>query len=558
MNYVREHFLSILFKYPKDKKRSLEHSYDEGMLSKFLIDRDVDGIYNSHAKDRSFSKHWWGYVLALTCKIFSNRMDGDENILINVLTEIFNKFKKDEFIDNHVLIYNIFDIISRYYDKSEEQYKYAWFYKNCENGFVLTKQFIDNAKPKFFHIHLTLTNINSTKKRKGWESKYMINLLYNSCRDYTFNLFVNKYIINKNNNNNNNKDIDIDNVKLFLQYSENYFINIKSPREGICSLVNLMIERNTFSNIICIKYFYDYARSIIYNYYSYHDYINDAGINKIVDYLSKNSDFKLDFSILDKYPLFKQFKFEILNCAIKKNITYFVPFSNNIILSLYSDFNKLPKCARKIENSQICTIKSIKFLTKKDDLENTFIAQLIVLSIDSLNEDLVGILKSDSKYLTENLFQNSIIADNSIIVEYFLSNKFQIEHKHFCLCNSIKMLGSFKKYNFYLDFESYFKLIRIKQFTLEELKPYSIYADDDEEFNKIKNKLEYCELEKLIQKESSYDIIKLIEYLELNKPNINIETIIYLSNNSNKQILYNYMNNTNYQKDVNSKKLIKK
>ncbi len=83
--------------------------------------------------------------------------------------------------------------------------------------------------------------------------------------------------------------------------------------------------------------------------------------------------------------------------------------------------------------------------------------------------------------------------------------------------------------------------------SIEQLKSYSIYENDDEEFNKIKSQLELNELEKLISCDNTYNLIKLIEYLDVNTPLITIDMIIYQSTNATRQILYEYYKNQQNQ-----------
>jgi len=60
----------------------------------------------------------------------------------------------------------------------------------------------------------------------------------------------------------------------------------------------------------------------------------------------------------------------------------------------------------------------------------------------------------------------------------------------------------------------------------------------------------------LIQKDTNYDLIKLIEYLHKNKPQLDLETLVFLSNDTNRPILFDYyqsMNNVKYDLEIEDK-----
>ena len=253
----------------------------------------------------------------------------------------------------------------------------------------------------------------------------------------------------------------------------------------------------------------------------------------------------IDFEIIfkEEYKELIKNKLALFDFIVEKNFKQFKQLTFETILSIFSTYDK--NLHAKL--NKIFSMDSIKFLTKTSDITSRHIENLLLLPIDKLSEDIITIIKSDKKYLTENIFRKAIISNNKYIVEYFINNKFIVDKQHLILVNSIEMLQVFKKNNFYLDFDSYRELVRTKKMSIEQLKTYSIYENDDDEFNKIKSQLELNKLEKLISSDNTYNLIKLIEYLDINKPLITLDMIIYQSTNSNRQILYEYYKNQQNQ-----------
>jgi hypothetical protein len=302
-------------------------------------------------------------------------------------------------------------------------------------------------------------------------------------------------------------------------------------------------EPTANSNLIYIIFLHQYQQRKL-KIWNQPDNLPEEYYNKLIAKLDKDNQL-VDFNIIfkEEYKELIKNKLALFDFIIEKNFKHFKQLTFEIILSIFSKYDKITHA----KLNKIFSIESIKFLTKTSDITSRDIENLLLLPIDKLSEDIITIIKSDKIYLTENIFKKAIISNNKYIVEYFINNKFIVDKQHLMLANSIEMLQVFKKNNFYLDFDSYHELVRTKKMSIEQLKTYSIYENDDDEFNKIKSQLELNELEKLISSDNTYNLIKLIEYLDINKPLITLDMIIYQSTNANRQILYEYYKNQQIQ-----------
>ena len=529
------YYKNILHKYPNDKNKSNNHDYNRVSIEKFFVDyykniKEFNDFYTLYVLNKPFSEHWWKFVLSAYILNTKYRDEEDEKEL-KILTNIFDTFQKGEFIKDNKLVALLLICNNNYYYDNEIP---LWFTKNIENGFTITGELMREL-PRYKKITkiLEITNISPKKKCEGWESKIFINKLFSYVRDgVNLTIFTNKYIQNKDSE-----------TKKFVQYTEDYLKNKLLKNKYLCPklIFNLMDfsfdNDNVKSNLIFITYMYLYSINKLYNYYEETEVYNTSIYNKFLQKLEKQK-IILDFNIIINSELKNCFmeKIQFFDFIIKKNIINFKPLSEEYILEILSSDNK-----KSCEN--LFSINGIKFLLKITELSTAFIEKLLMCPIEKLSLDLINIIKSNKKYLTENIFTKSIIMNNTHIVDYFINNKFIVNKNHQLLANSIEMLQVFKNNNIYLDFDSYRELVRTKKMSIDQLKSYSIYENDDDVFEKIKSKLELNELDKLISCDNTYNLIKLIEYLDVNKPQITLDMIIYQSTNSNRQILYEYYKN---------------
>ena len=536
---------SIIRKYSVDKNKSKNHSYNMNGITEFFTnydnnDNNYEDFYNEYVIGKEFSEHWWIFVLAIYHNKYDlsseQELDANDTFYVGFINKIFNGFKKGEIITNYDILYALINKHNIYISN-----QYDWFYKNIENGFVVEKKFIAGInKYNSLKTELELTTISPTKKGEGFESKMFIQKLFKQAYNdpHIIEKFINKYIANK-----------PESIKKFIHLTENYLIERLTKHKYmyqnlIFIIINFICkEPSANSNLIYIIFLYQYQQGRL-RIWNQADNLPEEYYNKLIAKLDKNNQL-IDFEIIfkEEYKELIKNKLALFDFIIEKNFKQFKQFTFETILSIFSTYDK--NLHAKL--NKIFSMESIKFLTKSPDITSRYVENLLLLPIDKLSEDIITIIKSDKKYLTENIFRKAIISNNKYIIEYFINNKFIVDKQHLILVNSIEMLQVFKKNNFYLDFDSYRELVRTKKMSIEQLKSYSIYENDDEEFNKIKSQLELNELEKLISCDNTYNLIKLIEYLDVNTPLITIDMIIYQSTNATRQILYEYYKNQQNQ-----------
>ena len=228
-----------------------------------------------------------------------------------------------------------------------------------------------------------------------------------------------------------------------------------------------------------------------------------------------------------------------------------------------------------LDNNNLVNIFEIIY---NDSYDEELLEIISILYDDlRLNSTLFNYLLSKGCQLTDKLFNLYCKIGNLNIIEIFLENKFKPSDDTFLNINydsNVKirdLLKLFNKYNFYINENVLRKIwnkLKNKTFDDDNIKQYTIYVNNDEEFNNLLPELQqnfnkYHEEINLLFN-SPYTCV--IDYCKTNK--ITLEQIIACNNNERRQNLLeiyieqNKIDNSNLIPEMNKvntqKKIIRK
>ncbi len=501
-----------------------QYCFDKKIITAALKKKN-NTFYADYVKDKPFNPQWVEFVLS----ILSEHTIED----FNILNHLFENAKEGQYVNNVEIISKIvkdnLDYYENHGDKLIEKYmtKYQWLRTNINNGFKITSEFISNIR-KYFIIYdeLTLVHFEKTSSREPWQNQKFIEKLY-KAETIIIKLFIDKHLTTEKNK------------QKFINLSEAYF------KKNSHSLTNQNYVVGVYGQFMLSmsNYYNDYIMTLFlldyHNFYNFIKYNNnkkyfpqDISVDVINNFMKKHNKI-IDFNKIN--DITKEYNYTFADHHILNLI-------NNIYSNKFTEFKKLNmldllkyyKTA-----SQGDKIEKLEYMYDGKFTEQDYYSLMLIYEFTDELLEKYGqkILKNNE--LSKKIFHNALNVDNEIIVEYFLHNKYNVTNEDILNTKSNDILILYTQNNIFMTKDVLYKYYRkyYSNHTLDNLIYFTEYHNHPEDFKEIQKEIELSEFEELIcNNENTYMLIVELE----KKPIVTIDMIVYLANDENKIILYDY------------------
>ncbi len=505
-----------------DEINNHKYCFDKKIITAALLKKKNNTFYVDYVKDKPFNLEWVEFVLG----ILSEHTIED----FTILNHLFENAKEGQYVNNINIISKIIKDNVDYYENHGnnwvEKYinKYQWLRTNINNGFKVTSELISNIR-KYFTIYdeLTLVHFKKTTSREPWQNQKFIEKLYKS-ESIIIKMFIDKHLTTEKNK------------QKFINLSEAYF---KKDDNNFNNKINLGIyvqfmlsQSNYYNEYIMILFLRNFEN--IYNFLILEKkyFPQDISMDVINSFMKKNNKI-IDLNIINKIT--KEY-----NCNLEERDIYYL--LNDIYKYKFTEFKKLNiqellKIYKIASNED--KIEKLEYFYDGKFTEEDYYSLILMYSFTSKLLENYGekILKNNE--LSKKIFNNALNVDNEIIVEYFLNNKYNVTDEDILNTKSNEILLLYKEHNIFMTKDVLYKYYRkyYNNHILDNLIHFTEYHNHPEDFKEIQKEIELTEFEELIcNTENTYMLI-----LELEKqPIVTLDMIVYLANDENKNILYDY------------------
>ena len=324
------------------------------------------------------------------------------------------------------------------------------------------------------------------------------------------------------------------NIQKFNMYFDNNFPSFL-PYNYITKYIYFLLKTNVYNHVYVAMILADTT------------YIDILGIGALTKKLKDNNK-KISYDDM------------IRNC----NSDYF----HNIYINKFTEFDKL-----SVEQMLRCCI-NFSFEDNEEkvlEIMHYMCHENIYLHMDKLifHHDLTDYLFEKYKekilsdpYLCHQIYNKALYAKKIDLLEILLENKYQPASEDYLKLGDANCFGVFDDYNNYMDvdtikkyaittLQSHADYIGKKETTytmlnniigniLDHIQIFTIYKNDDTKLDTLKNNL-LTEFEKVILADN---IINILFYVETKKPQIDLETIMLITDHTKRLAIYEYYNNS--------------
>ncbi len=505
-----------------------DYCWNEKTLTTALSKKKNNTFYNDYIKDKPFNTEWVEFVLTIVSKYTIEDYD--------ILNKIFENAKEGQSINNVEIISKIIKDNLDYYENCGDNWidkymnKYKWLRININNGFKITSELLSNVR-KYYTIYdeLSLIHLEKTTSREPWQNQKFIEKIYKS-EFIIMNMFINKHLTNDK-----NKQKFINLSEAYFKKNDNYLNN---NRDHLALYVQFMLTATDYYNDFIMIIFLVHYDRIIDFITKNKKYITQNISPEIINKYMKKHNKLIDFNEINKIT--SEYK-----CKLEDyHIHYLI---NNINTYKFTEFKKL-------NISEL--LKYYKSFTNDDKIENLEylhdgkFSDEDYYSLMLINNFTPQVLKKYGEKILKNnelskkIYFNACNCGNKLIVEYFLLNKYNVTDEDILNTSRQNILDIYKQNNIFMTKDVLYKYFRKQyiNFSLDELIQFTEYHNHPEDFEEIRKEIELNDFEEMICLSNNLQVL----LLELEKkPIVTLDMILYLANDDNRNILYEYYKKQN-------------